>query len=312
MADSLHRALYSRFEKLPGVRLEQVGELLAVGIENDSASALVFLQGAQLAHYQRHGEHPVIWLSPHCDYRRGTPLRGGVPLCWPWFGDLASNPLAIRRQVPLHIAGAHGFARNRLWRLESVERPRGDLTRLVLSLNLEERQEDAWPVATALQLTLEIGQRLKLALEITNRSAQAFFFSGALHSYYAVSDIDRVSVQGLERMTYVDSVGERRYGRQRGLLHIDREVDRIYHGTWSPLKLIDHGWRRVLLISPEGSDSSVIWNPWVDKSRRLSHFADGAFREMLCIETANAGDDFVVLQPSQRHRLGFTLRCKPL
>jgi len=310
--NTLQATLYRRFEKLPGVHLEQRGELLAVCIDNHSAGATVFLQGAQLAHYQRHGEPPVIWCSPLCDYTKGVPLRGGVPLCWPWFGALDKNPIPIRRQVPVDIAGAHGFARNRLWRLDNIERPRGDLTRLRMSLALDAGQEPAWPLAVALQLTIEVGPRLLVRLEVSNPGERAFYYSAALHSYYAVSDIDTVSVAGLERMNYLDCARGRSHGRQRSTLAIDREIDRIYHGTWQPLALVDRGWRRALVISSEGSDSAVVWNPWKEKSRRLSHFAGDAYREMLCIETANAGDDFAVLRPGQRRRLGFSVRSRPL
>ncbi len=303
---------YRHLESIPGVSLRTRGELVSLQVENDSASAEVFLQGAQLAHYQRHDEPPVLWCSPLCDYREGNPLRGGIPICWPWFGDLDANPHAIRRQY--HSGGAHGFARNRLWQLDNVERVRGDLTRATLSLPPDSdcAAGESPTCAAALQLTIEVGKRLRLGLDVHNPGPEAFYFSAALHSYYAVSDIDAVRVEGLERLSYLDTVGEASHGRQRGPLTIDREVDRIYHGTWSPLKLVDRGWRRVLLISSEGSDSAVLWNPWVDKAKRLSQFADEAYREMLCIETANAGDDFVVLQAGERHRLGFTLRCKPL
>ncbi|TGD76048.1 D-hexose-6-phosphate mutarotase [Mangrovimicrobium sediminis] len=312
MSNSLRATLYQRFEKLPGVRLEQHGQLLALRVENQAASALVFLQGAQLAHYQRQGEHPAIWLSPQCTYQRGKPLRGGVPVCWPWFGDLERNPAAIRRQWRAADAPAHGFARNRDWRLDDVSCPDPERTLIDLSLTVAATDDAAWPLGALLQLHIEVSARLRIELRVSNQAATAFYYSGALHSYYAVSAIDTVRVDGLQRLNYIDCARDWDHGRQHGELAIDGETDRIYHGAWGPIRVIDHGWRRVLHLSSEGSDSAVVWNPWVEKSQRLSDFADDAYRGMLCVETANAGEDFAIVEPGETRRLGFTLRCRPL
>ena len=301
---------YREFNALPGIHIAFHGELLAVDIDNQSASARVFLQGAQVSHYRRHGEPPVLWCSDQCDYREGTPLRGGIPLCWPWFGVLDKNPAAISRQVVGGDRPAHGLVRNRVWHLAGIEQPSPALTRLILTLSVT--PENGWNAPASLTLVVEIGDRLGLDLYVTNDGPEAFYFSAALHSYYAVSAIDRVRVQGLERLNYIDCVDGWTTRRQRGDLAIAAETDRIYHGTWQPLTLVDRGWRRALVISSEGSDSAVIWNPWIDKSRRLPQFADAAYKDMLCIETANAGDDCVVLEPGQQHRLGFSVRSRPL
>ncbi len=306
------KSLQAQFSHLPGITFETHNELVAVHVHNEVASARVFLQGAQLSHYQHHGEPPIIWCSPHCDYSAGTPLRGGVPVCWPWFGNLVDNHHVIQRQVGIDNPSAHGFVRNRQWQLKAIEQPDSTVTRLVFSLELAEQQESAWPTATSLCLTITIGKRLQMFLDFANRHRHPVYVSAALHTYYAVSDINTVSVRGLDGLNYRDSLQQGQLNRQRGDLIIDQEVDRIYHGTWNPITLVDQGWNRALIISSEGSDSSVLWNPWQDKARRLSHFADDAYREMLCIETANADDDFVVLKPGERHRLGFTLRCRPL
>ena len=312
LTKTLQAVLYQRFEDLPGVHIELHNELLAVRVENERATATVFLQGAQLAHYQRHDEPPIIWCSPQCDYRKGTPLRGGVPVCWPWLGALDKNAFAIKRQIPLDIAGAHGLVRNRPWQLTAIEQPRADLTRIIMSLSLDDQQESAWPMASQLRLTISVSNRLQVNLEVSNRTEYPFYFSAALHSHYAISDIEQVSVNGLERMNYIDRAHNWSHGNQRGPLVIDREIDRIYHGTWQPLSLIDHGWHRELHISCEGSDNAVLWNPWKETSSRLSQFPEDGYRNMLGIATANADDDFVVLMPHRQHRLGFTVRCRPL
>ncbi len=114
--------LYSQFGDLPGISIELHKQLLAIRVENKQATATVFLQGAQLSDYQKQGEQPIIWCSPHCDYQNGQSLRGGIPLCWPWFGDLARNPEPVRQHINQTTdAPAHGFVRNRLWSLSTVE-----------------------------------------------------------------------------------------------------------------------------------------------------------------------------------------------
>lgn len=305
------QSLYRRFGEIPGIQIELHRSLLAVQVQNAAATATVFLQGAQLSHYRRHGEPPVIWCSPQCDYTEGTPLRGGIPICWPWFGALDRNPDPVREQLA-GTAGAHGLVRHRPWALIDVQPLDDRLTRLVLALHLAAGEEPAWPAATALTLTLDIGDTLCVSLNVDNRSDDTVCFSSALHSYFAVSRIDRVSVDGLHGLDYIDCLRDWSTRRQQGPLIVDAEVDRIYFGTEHPITLVDTGWQRVLSVESSGSDSAVIWNPWTEKSRRLSQFADDAYRDMLCIETANAATDFIRLPPSQQHELSVTVRCRPL
>lgn len=301
---------YQWLSDLNGISLHKQGELFAVQVENACAAATVYLQGAQITHYQRHDEHPIIWCSPLNRYEQGQAIRGGIPLCWPWFGALDNNPPTISRQIKGHDLPNHGFARNREWSLQNVEQPNPELTRLVFKLTTTQLQEPFWPISTELQLSIEIGERLRIYLDVTNSSRFTYYFSAALHTYFAISDIEKVSVNGLDRLNYIDCVNGG-HGRQQGSLSIDGEIDRIYHGTWQPVTLIDKGWNRTLSISSEGSDSAIVWNPWIEKSKRLADFPDEAYRKMLCVETANAEEDCVVLKPKQQHRLGFSLRCRP-
>lgn len=307
------QTLYRQFGELPGVTIELHQELLAVHIENDKACATVFLQGAQLSHYQRHGEPPIIWCSPLCDHRSGVPLRGGIPVCWPWFGALEKNPQPVQQQIAAADTAVHGFVRHRQWTLDAIEPLSEDQTLLRLSLSLEQNQEPEWPNATTLMLDILVGEQLQLTLTVHNRSEQSVCFSSALHSYFALLDIAQVSVDGLQQLDYIDCLQNWSTQRQTGAVTIDREIDRIYHGTRiKPIALVDEVWQRRIEVSCGGSDSAVIWNPWIEKSQRLSQFADDGFRQMLCIETANADRDFVQLAPSQQHQLTLTIDSHPL
>ncbi len=300
--------LYRQFGNIAGITIELHKELLAIKVENQAASALIFLQGAQLVHYQPVDDKPVIWCSPLCDYREGTPLRGGIPICWPWFGDLTKNPDPVQSSIDATSSvQAHGFVRNRPWQLTNVEAVNPTLTRINFSLQLETQQEKLWPYATSLELQYTIGETLSLQCDITNNDAQAVSFSGALHSYFSVSEIDQIAVQGIDGLIYIDCLDDWNPYQQQQSLLINREIDRIYHGKTDDISIIDKNYQRVINISSEGSNSAVIWNPWQDKAKRLSHFAEDAFREMLCIETANADKDYKTLQSGESHQLGVTI-----
>lgn len=303
--------LYQQYGQLPGVGIELHKELLAIRIDNDAASATVFLQGAQLSHYELKDQQAIIWCSEHCDYSAGKSLRGGIPICWPWFGDLNKNPAAVREPIQASQVAdtdypAHGFVRERLWDIGSIENLASDQTRITLTLNIEEGQEPLWPTACSLRLILTIGSELGLQLDINNRSDRSVHFSQALHSYFAVSDIAAVSVSGLEDLDYIDCLDDWTTKTQSGALCIDTEVDRIYQGTTAAIHLNDQNWQRAIGVHSNNSQSTILWNPWIEKAKRLSNFDNKDYQNMLCIETANADQDTICLAPGQSHRL--TLR----
>lgn len=304
IADQIN-ALYQQFGQLPGITIEIHRQLIAIGISNRAATATVFLQGAQLSHYQPQGQQPVIWCSPLCDYQQGKSLRGGIPVCWPWFGDLQKNPAAITSQYErLERAPAHGIVREREWGLDSITIVNPSETVLSLSLNLDADSDPFWPFASQLQMELSVGAALNCRLTITNGDHRPFYFSAALHSYLGISDCEQAMVEGLEDCRYIETLNDWSEQRQSGPVLIDRELDRIYGPVPNTIRLKDQTWQRELTLASTGSNSAVVWNPWRDKAKRLSCFADTAYREMLCIETANALDDCVMLKPGLSHCLG--------
>ena len=299
--------LYSQFGQLDGVVIELHKELLAVRITNKAATATVFLQGAQVSHYQTAGKPAVIWCSDTCDYREGTPLRGGIPVCWPWFGDIHRNANAVQQQIP--AAGenltAHGFVRSRLWELASVETPDPHTTRLELQLSLADNEEPLWPYACELSMVITVGESLSLDFSVNNLSSETISFASALHTYFGVNAIDDTIVGGLDEHTYIDSLDDWQEKQQHGSLVIDQEVDRIYRGTDHAITIKDAQQR--ITLESEGSNSAIVWNPWIDKSKRLSNFADDDYLRMLCIETANAEQDYIELAPGSRHHLKLSI-----
>jgi len=310
IAEKIQR-LYERYGELEGISIECQKELVAIGIINKIARAEVFLQGAQVTGYQRHGEPSILFLSKECQYKQGSALRGGVPICWPWFGDLNKNNSALQKQFTLPFvesASAHGFVRNVDWDVTEIDISDDETTRIILEYIITKDNIFNWPFSAKLVYEINIGKRLTLSLRIHNTDKKTFMFSGALHTYFNVSHIDHVKVKGLHDVSYIDALKNWETFKQQGDISFNSELDRIYllrsidecsHGSKVNLK----DGNRELIIESSGSGSLVIWNPWVEKSQRLSQFLADDYQKMVCIETANAADDMVTLEPNAEHVL---------
>jgi glucose-6-phosphate 1-epimerase len=282
------------------IQLVQLDELPALRVSNDHADALIALQGAQVLEYTPRGAQPVIWLSERAGFRRGQSVRGGIPVCWPWFGDLARNPDAVRAGFEGPDAPAHGLARGEGWLLAGVSE---DATATHIALRLPGATPPGWKHAAELTLAIAVGATLQLQLRTRNIGAASLAFSQALHTYLAVSDTENVEIRGLEGAPYIDTLRDWREVRQEGAVRMEGEVDRIYRAVPAHVALHDAGWQRTLHLRVRNSASAVVWNPHIAKAQRLSQFAPDAWRRMLCIETANVLDDSVYLAPGAEHVL---------
>jgi glucose-6-phosphate 1-epimerase len=306
--------LNEQFADTPGVIFKQHKELVAVHIENEAASATVFLQGAQLSQYKAKGQVSPIWCSDSCEYTATSPLRGGIPICWPWFGDFDRNPPAVQQSIqqPAQHAqqqtlSAHGFARNKDWLLEKIQTIDSNSTVLTLSLDLAADEHPCWSHATRLVAEFTVSTELTVTFTVHNLSKQTVHFTSALHTYLAVNDIHQTQVSGLEDFNYTDCVDAWKTHRQEGELSVTKEIDRIYFGD-SDLIAVKQNMGPNIELHSSGSKSTVVWNPWIDKAQRLSQFGSEDYLSMLCIETANIGDDAVQLAPQQSHQLSVTIR----
>lgn len=290
----------------PRISRTQFGELPCWRVQTPQAELLLAEQGAQILRYQRLGEPPLIWLSEQAAGQRGQSVRGGVPVCWPWFGDLARNPAALLAQYRGDAAPFHGLVRNLAWECrESVVD--GEGVRLLFACPQPEDGLPGWPHAVDVELEIRLGTRLYLSLRSHNRGQRPVWISQALHSYFAVSDIRDVKVRGLEGCRYIETLDEWREYRQNGALRFTGETDRIYLDLPAQLELHDSGWQRKICLHSQQSHSAVLWNPWIDKAQRLSQFAEDAWQHMLCIETANVWDDCMQLGPNESHSLDLSL-----
>lgn len=258
-------------------------------IQNALGSADVALQGAQVLSFQPENEAPVLWQSRAAVFAAGKAVRGGIPVCWPWFGP---HPL-----VP--AAPAHGFARTVPWQVRSAAARADGATELRLTLSDDVDTRALWPYAFDLRLLVVVGRDLRVELRTTNPGTLPFSYSGALHSYFAVGDVEAMAIEGLDGCTYIDQIDGNQRKHQSGPVVINAEVDRIYLDTTATCSIVDHKLARRIRIAKEGSRSTVVWNPWIAKAARLVDFGDDEYHSMVCIETANAADDNVRLNPSE-------------
>lgn len=276
------------------------GNLPTALISDPHAEGSLVLQGAHVLHYQPEGQAPVLWSSRHSFFAPGRPIRGGIPICWPWFGAHPSDP----------GQPGHGFARTAPWQvLGSSSDAEGTLIELGLAQSSETLTR--WPHPFHLRLRARFGARLWVALEVTNTGAQPMTFSGALHTYLAVSDAAAIAIEGLEGATYFDKVGGAPQ-RQEGAVRIGGETDRVYQDTLAECQVVDPRLGRRICIAKGGSRSTVVWNPWAAKAARLDDFGDLEYPGMVCVETANAAPDERTLAPGAAHSLQATLRTEPL
>jgi len=264
--------------------------LKALRLRASGSEALVYLQGAHLASFRtsEHGE--LLWLSERALYAPGKALRGGVPICFPWFGPHPSQS----------DAPAHGFARIREFRFEGSE-ARGDtvVAELVLSSSAETRS--LFPQAFQARLRLSVGRELSLAFEVENTGTGSFDYELALHTYLGVSDVRNVELAGLAGSSYDDKVtGARACKQGDAPLRLVGETDRVYDSS-ARVSVLDTARRRRLVIDKTCSGTTVVWNPWIDKAKRMADFGDDEWPGMLCVEAANAGPRRITLIPESRH-----------
>ncbi len=296
----------------PQVERIELDELTCWRVRTDSAELQVAQQGAQVLGYQRDGEPPLIWLSDQAAYQKGKAVRGGVPVCWPWFGDLRRNPAPVQA---MHeggpIAPAHGLVRELDWELLNIDTD-GAAVHLAFALDSRNPPHADWPHAARLRLDIRLDDALQLSLTSHNIGDTPLAISQALHSYFAVGDIREVEVEGLDGCRYIETLDDWQQRQQQGTITFSGETDRIYLGTPPRMSILDRAWKRRIQLDVEGSSSAVVWNPWIDKARRLSQFAEDAWTGMLCIETARVMDDVLNLGAGEEQRMTVRIASAPL
>ena len=259
-------------------------------VRHPEVTARVALHGAHVMEWQpRSQSRPVLYLSPDALLEPGKPIRGGIPICWPWF-----NAHPADASLPMH-----GFARIQTWELLRADATDKHVT-LLFRLQSSEATRAFWPHDFTCHLGVSLGERLEVSLMTENQGREAMVITEALHTYLSVGDISQTTVRGLANARYLDTVGERTMREQEGDITFDREVDRQYLSTGGVV-IEDPAWGRKLIIDKLGSGTTVVWNPWIEKSRRLADLPDEAYHGFLCVEAANAGESAVRIASGGQH-----------
>jgi glucose-6-phosphate 1-epimerase len=267
--------------------------MIFVEVDNPHATARIALQGAQVLLWNPKGEEPVIWLSEDARFAAAKSVRGGVPICWPWFGAHTSE------------AGfpAHGYARTTPWEVEMTEAMVDGQTRLVFGLVESELTESFWPHVTPVQCRITIGKTLQVELITRNEGAEAVTITEALHTYFRIGDIRQVRISGLENSNYLDKVQDFQQFTQKGMVEIGEEVDRVYIDTDHEVVIDDPLLKRRIHINKRGSHSTIVWNPWSEKAAQMGDMGENGYQYMVCVESGNAFNNAVTIEAGGEHHL---------
>ncbi|WP_166804608.1 D-hexose-6-phosphate mutarotase [Cryobacterium algoritolerans] len=268
------------------------GGLPVVRVAGQHGSAELYLHGAHLVAWTPFAGRPVLWLSEAGVFTEAKAIRGGVPICFPWFGANRLDP----------VAPAHGFARLAEWELVGA---RDDGQAVAVTLRLSDSpatRATAWPHRFEALYTVTVGARLTLALTVTNRDTDAVGFEEALHSYLAVDDIRATEIGGLEGAPYLDQLHGMSVETETGPVRFTAETDRIYLDS-PAATIVTDGSRRTVSIATGGSRSTIVWNPWIAKAASMGDFGDDEWTGMVCVESANVRENRVQLEPGESHTL---------
>ena len=284
--------LNSRFA-LPGFLAfeEGPGGLTVAKVSSAQGEAMISLSGGHAMTWNPAGEKPVLWLSAYAKFAPNKSIRGGMPVCWPWFG-----PHATETGFP-----GHGFARTVPWNVIASEATADGVVKLTLELEQSDATRVQWPHASSVQSVISVGRELGYELTTRNLGTEAFVLGEALHTYFAVSDIRQTPIGGLEGCTYLDKVDGGARKVQEGTIATNGEVERVYVNTESDCTIADAGLKRRIRIRKSGSRTTVVWNPWIAKAEKMGDFGPDGHLGMVCVESGNAAENVVSVPPGGQH-----------
>jgi glucose-6-phosphate 1-epimerase len=266
-----------------------------IEIENQYATAKIALQGAHVMHWQpKSASEPVLWLSSNARFMPGRSIRGGVPVCWPWFGAHPTDSSYC----------PHGFARVVPWELKESSRLKNGTTRLLLEMTQTDlaKRQLSYPYLFTLEIT--VGNSLRMQMTTTNLANHPFMIGEAFHTYFNVSDVANTTITGLEDVVYSDKVEGYVRNVQHGALQFDGEFDRVYLSSGEDCLIHDSGFGRTIHVAKSGSNTTVIWTPGAEKAAQMGDMGTSdEWRKMLCVESANAMQNSVTIFPNETHTM---------
>lgn len=271
---------------------------MLLNVSSGKAAARIFVQGAHVCEWTPTGSEPVLFVSKQSYFAPGKAIRGGVPVCYPWFAARTGH------------AGspAHGFLRTSNWAVNSIRDDPDGTVAVEFSTVDTEAFRALWPHSFRATYRVRVGENLELKLAIENTGTAPFTFEEALHTYFCVADVRSVTVTGLENTEYIDKVaGGARKRLAAKPLAFNGETDSVFVNTAHTCVLHDPGMNRRISVAKTESATTVVWNPWIAKAAGMADFGDDEWPGMLCIETANTGENSVLLPEGQTHEMTATI-----
>jgi glucose-6-phosphate 1-epimerase len=288
---------------IPGVARvsEGNGGLARVQITGTFGVGEMYLHGAHVTSWKPAGNDEVVFVSSKSRWEEGQAIRGGIPICFPWFRGKQDDP----------HAPAHGLVRTKTWQLESiVEVENGEnesAVSVTMSTQSNEHTRKWWPGQFRLVHRVTFGRDLRMELACTNTGTTSFRFEEALHTYNRIANIEDVHLQGLDGVSYLDNTDLNKEKIQSGDIIIASPTDSAYCKTQSEVDLLDASKRRRIRLRKEQSLTTVVWNPWSAGAARLQDLGDGEWKQFLCVEASNIMDAAIHLAPGEEHRMGAVL-----
>jgi D-hexose-6-phosphate mutarotase len=302
---------------IPGTAsiVEGANGLPKIHISTPQASAEIYLHGAHLTSWRPaapdgKAQEDVLFLSRRSNFAPGKAIRGGVPICFPWFGPKSLGPNSVQKAGD-PPAPQHGFARTTEWTLESITREQNEIT-VTLSLTSTETTLQSWPHPFRADYRVTIGQHLTLALTVTNTGDAPLTFTEALHTYHHTGDAAQVRISGLDGIHYLDNREKLREKLQQGDITFPTPTDNIYLDTTGSVVLHDPTLGRNVTVDKQHSATTVVWNPGSEGASALADMADEEWQYFACIEASNVHAFAISLAPGQTHTMTAILRSQPL
>jgi len=268
------------------------GGLPMIQIDTPAAKAEIYLHGAQITSWQPAGHEEVLFLSEQSRFEEGKAIRGGIPICFPWFRAKTDDPKAP----------AHGFVRTKAWTFKSLDQTEDGVV-VVLATESDEFTRLWWPHDFLAVYRITIGKSLKLELIVQNTGDTPFKFEAALHTYNRVGDIGNLVIHGLDHTAYLDNRDENKLKLQSGDFNLTQATDNAYLNTQSPVEILDPILHRRIRLEKQHSLTTVVWNPWEADAAKLADLGDSEWRHFACVEAANILSAAIHLPPGQEHTL---------
>lgn len=284
--------LYEKFGVKGEIDFEKrENDLIFLTVSNKYANAEVCLYGAHITSFRPHGSMDILWMSPASYFEAGKPVRGGIPVCFPWFGPHQTDP-----EKP-----QHGFGRLMFWELMEIMAEVNGETQVRLQLCSSEITKTYWPFEFCAELIMVVGKTLKVSLKVTNTSVSQFSYSCALHSYYNISDIRHIAIDGLSGTQYHNHLQPGEFFEESAKLEILQPETRHYHNTAAACIIEDPIFNRKIRAAKSGSKVTTVWNPGESACTAIADLPDDGFKYFICIEAVNSFEDLIILNPGQSH-----------